>query len=122
MMQFAVTSEGMKQIERKAFESGIPYLTMMENAGKSAAEEIINRFSDEKSVAVLCGKGNNAGDGFVVARLLKEAGFSVSLFLLSGSIILFQVYRRSSRRPCRHRTDSMHGSFCRRTPCFQAVL
>ena len=62
----------------------IPSLILMENAGKNSAEIIIKEFekSDAESVTVLCGKGSNAGDGFVIARHLLLAGISVSVILL----------------------------------------
>ena len=81
----AVTSDQMREIDRIAIEEyGISGLTLMENAGAAvavAAEEILSR--SHGPVAIFCGKGNNGGDGFVAARRLFDAGYSVNLFLSS---------------------------------------
>ena len=77
----------MKMAERLADESGVSYYQMMENAGKSAAALIRKRFAGKVSgleCLILCGNGNNGGDGFVVARLLKAFGAKVSVLLCCG--------------------------------------
>src|SRR6056297_4097463 len=67
-------------------EFGIDSITLMEIAGKQAAETIQKHVGEEASGVFVCGKGNNAGDAFVAARYLSEtAGHSVTLMLTSGS-------------------------------------
>lgn len=53
--------------------------TLMENAGAAVARTLFERFGDARMVHVLCGPGNNGGDGYVAARILKERGVSVAL-------------------------------------------
>jgi hydroxyethylthiazole kinase-like uncharacterized protein yjeF len=79
-----VTSAEMREIDRQTSERfGVPSLTLMENAGLAATEVIRSRFPHAKTYGVICGKGNNGGDGFVIARLLHERGMEVRLLLLA---------------------------------------
>lgn len=81
----AVTAREIKEIERAAFERGMSYTQMMENAGEAAAEEIIRRFSPKnKLVAIAVGKGNNGGDGYVAARYLHDVGAKVRIITSEG--------------------------------------
>lgn len=74
-MMIVCSAENVKKIENTANGLGMSYFSMMENAGKSVAEEILKRKEVKgKNVLVLCGGGNNGGDGFVVATLLEEKG------------------------------------------------
>ena len=77
------TGGQMAGIDRRAIASGVAGLELMDKAGRGVFEVVIDRTREPGSmVAVVCGKGNNGGDGFVVARCLKEAGVQVEAFLL----------------------------------------
>lgn len=77
----------MREIDRKAINDiGIPGIVLMENAGRSAFEEISKRFPDlrKKKISILCGKGNNGGDGFVIARHLINNGITPDIYLFGN--------------------------------------
>ncbi|MFQ5840225.1 MAG: NAD(P)H-hydrate dehydratase, partial [Candidatus Methylomirabilales bacterium] len=81
-----VTAQEMRELDRRAMaEYGIPSLLLMENAGAGAAREIAACFPDfhRLRVLVVAGKGNNGGDGFVVARHLSNRGVAVRVVLLA---------------------------------------
>jgi NAD(P)H-hydrate epimerase len=76
----------MKALDRAAIERcGIPSLILMENAGRGISD-LAKRMIDgkRKNILVICGKGNNGGDGFVSARHLSNRGFKVKVFLLGN--------------------------------------
>jgi NAD(P)H-hydrate epimerase len=80
-----VTAEEMAAVDRYTIsELGIPGRVLMENAGRAAASLILQKWRNlaRRAVALVCGKGNNGGDGFVVARCLSESSASCSIFLL----------------------------------------
>ncbi len=83
---FLVTSSQMQGLDREAIEGyGIPGIVLMENAGRSIAHLIMERFpaSSRQKVVIFIGPGNNGGDGFVIARHLHQAGFHVQLVVLA---------------------------------------
>jgi ADP-dependent NAD(P)H-hydrate dehydratase / NAD(P)H-hydrate epimerase len=86
-----LTAAQMREADRLTTERyGISSLQLMENAGTAIAEFLREKFPDlaRRKIAMLCGKGNNGGDGLVVARLLKESGCSpeVVLFANPGAV------------------------------------
>ncbi len=79
-----VSSAEMREIDRVTIARfGVPSLTLMENAGTAVADFTLENYPDCKRVCVVCGKGNNGGDGFVAARKLHEAGREVAVLLLA---------------------------------------
>jgi ADP-dependent NAD(P)H-hydrate dehydratase / NAD(P)H-hydrate epimerase len=81
-----LTAEQMREVDRLTTERYcIPSLQLMENAGAGVADYLNRNFSDlaTRNIVVLCGKGNNGGDGMVVARRLREAGAAPRVFLFA---------------------------------------
>ena len=79
------TAEQMREADRRTIEDiGIPSLVLMENAGRQVVAAMESFFDDlaDRQIAVLSGKGNNGGDGFVVARTLHQRGVGVSVFVV----------------------------------------
>ena len=85
MVRESVTAAQMKQIEKNAFEQGMPYLQMMENAGCAAYQVIRQLWPEAKKLSIVVGKGNNGGDGFVMARLAALDGLQVQVILAEGA-------------------------------------
>src|SRR6267378_8446990 len=75
----------MREADRRTIDDiGLSSLVLMENAGRQTVAAMETMYNDlfERQVAVLCGRGNNGGDGFVVARTLVQRGVDVSVFLI----------------------------------------
>jgi hydroxyethylthiazole kinase-like uncharacterized protein yjeF len=85
-MELVATAEEMQRCDRAAITKvGIPSILLMENAGRSVADVIEEEFGivSGKLIYIVCGKGNNGGDGFVVARHLHNRGAKVRIFLVA---------------------------------------
>ncbi|MFW6080667.1 MAG: NAD(P)H-hydrate dehydratase [Desulfosalsimonas sp.] len=83
---YILTADEMREMDRRTIENfGLPGRLLMENAGRGAARSVFRVWPDvyTKSVAVIAGKGNNGGDGFVIARYLYQHGVDVSVYLLA---------------------------------------
>jgi len=81
-----LTAEEIRNLDRVAIEErGVPGVVLMENAGRGCAEVVLDLLEelDGNRVAVFCGPGNNGGDGFVIARHLRNRGVAVDVFLLT---------------------------------------
>jgi NAD(P)H-hydrate epimerase len=86
-----VTAAEMQEMDRQTIEShGIPGLELMEKAGQGATRVLLDQFGDrvKAGVGIVCGKGNNGGDGFVIARCLAQKGIDVSVYLLAKTAAL----------------------------------
>src|SRR4029077_7578458 len=83
----ALTAAEMREVDRlKTERLGVPSLQLMEAAGKHVADAVLRELSSTapRSVTVLCGKGNNGGDGLVAARYLKNAGLEPRVYLFGN--------------------------------------
>jgi len=81
-----ITPRKMREIDRRTQEEfDIPATILMENAGRSVFQNAVEMLSEkqEKKITVVCGRGNNGGDGFVAARHLMNNGIDVSVFLVA---------------------------------------
>lgn len=86
LIMYLVTADEMREMDRRTIEEfGIPGRVLMENAGRGATDVLCKYVPGiaTKKAAVVCGKGNNGGDGFVIARLLAEKGVDVDIYLLA---------------------------------------
>jgi len=97
---YVVTQTQMREIDRRSIENGISNIELMENAGDAAVRVFCAQFpqATSKQVGILAGKGNNAGDGFVVARLLKERGISVRVFLTTSEMQITREAKQNLER------------------------
>lgn len=79
-----LTPDEMAEADRRMIAAGSPGIELMERAGAAVARVAAERADGGRRIAVVCGPGNNGGDGFVAARLLQEQGFDVRLSLLGA--------------------------------------
>ncbi|QKV20567.1 NAD(P)H-hydrate dehydratase [Oricola thermophila] len=81
MSHAVLACEQMAHADRWTIENAqIPGTTLMENAGAAVARAVLERFGHARRALVLCGPGNNGGDGYVAARILQESGMSVTAY------------------------------------------
>ncbi|MDO5638816.1 MAG: NAD(P)H-hydrate epimerase [Neisseria sp.] len=79
------TAAQMRQHEQMAVDAGTSFEQLMENAGRAAAADLLRRCPQAGHALVVCGKGNNGGDGLVMARLLQQHGWRADIVFLLGS-------------------------------------
>jgi NAD(P)H-hydrate epimerase len=71
-----LTAEQMREVDRRTIEDGVAGIALMENAAHRVAEELSRSFDplEKQNIVILCGKGNNGGDGLALARILRDRG------------------------------------------------
>jgi NAD(P)H-hydrate epimerase len=80
------TGRECRELDRIAIEEfGIPGFELMMRAGRAAFSELLARWPDASCLTILCGKGNNAGDGYVIGGLAREIGMAVQLVQLGDA-------------------------------------
>ncbi|MCR5609553.1 MAG: NAD(P)H-hydrate epimerase, partial [Lachnospiraceae bacterium] len=84
-MNYAADSKTMKEIDSFSINYGMPSLVLMERAAYSVCEEIIKNESKKSSILVICGYGNNGGDGIAIARILREFGYYADILMVGNS-------------------------------------
>lgn len=78
------TCAEMRAYEQQAVARGIGYLKLMENAGQGAAADLLKRFPTPDKALIVCGKGNNGGDGLVIARVLAQHHWTIDIAFVLG--------------------------------------
>jgi ADP-dependent NAD(P)H-hydrate dehydratase / NAD(P)H-hydrate epimerase len=106
-----VSAGEMREIDRVTSERfGVPSITLMENAGTAVADFALKSYPDIAHVCVVCGKGNNGGDGLVAARKLREAGREVAVILLGDPADLrgdaAEMFKRMGQAPIVAKTSA----------------
>jgi NAD(P)H-hydrate epimerase len=102
-MMTSLSRSMLRDVDRRAIEEfGIPGVVLMENAGRNAAQLLHSVAGDGAHVSIACGRGNNGGDGFVIARHLDRVGHPVRVVLAckpeactGDAAINLEIVRRS---------------------------
>ncbi len=92
-----ISEAEIKVLDRNSEYFGVPTLQLMENAGKGVAEFVRNTVKNtKKNILILCGTGNNGGDGFVAARYLTQY-YKVTVFL-AGTEIKTEIAQKNFQK------------------------
>ena len=81
------TAAQMREHERMAVDKGTTFEQLMENAGRAAAADLLLRRPEAGRMLVVCGKGNNGGDGLVMARVLNARGWCADVAFVAGDAL-----------------------------------
>jgi NAD(P)H-hydrate epimerase len=111
---FTLTRDEVRELDRRAINDfGLPGAVLMENAGRGCAELLMQLNPERKPTVILCGPGNNGGDGFVIARHLDNRGWTASVIFIADRVpthgeaaVNFQVLQKCGLAP--HSTDGQN--------------
>ena len=95
------TADEIRFVEERENETGMQFIRLMENAGAACAKQVEKYVKKNNTVCVICGKGKNGGDGFVIARKLVEEGIDVRIILAQGAPLATDAIEMY------HKVDSM---------------
>jgi hydroxyethylthiazole kinase-like uncharacterized protein yjeF len=111
------TAAQVRAMDRHAIESGVPGYELMQRAGAAALACLERHWPAASKVTILCGAGNNAGDGYVLARLVRAAGLDAGVFALSDPARLhddaaraFADFAAAGGRPAAFEASALAGS------------
>lgn len=110
-MRAVLTPEEMRGLEKQSFETGISSREVMGRAGAAAAEILLQRLRPEEPVLVVCGGGNNGGDGFVCAYTLAQKGRQTDIMMVSDPEKLSSdaaYYYQKAQYLCTQNTDKAY--------------
>lgn len=118
-----VTAKQMRRIDEKTIRDHVPGLKLMENAGKGVADEIVKGLKPKKAsrLVIISGKGNNGGDGFVIARLLKKKGYRPRTYLI-GRAAEIKGDAQTNLKRCKRAGIKVHELDKRGLPQLEEVL
>ena len=103
MSDFWLSRDEVRELDRRAIDGfGVPGIVLMENAGRGAAELLMRLNPERKPVVILCGPGNNGGDGFVIARHLDNHGWPVRIIYVHITQSQYSSTTDSSRLDFMH--------------------
>ena len=87
MTPFTLTRDEVRELDRRAIDGfGVPGVVLMENAGRGCAELLMRLNPERAPTVILCGPGNNGGDGFVMARHLDNAGWPATVLFVADRV------------------------------------
>jgi NAD(P)H-hydrate epimerase len=104
---FTLSRDEVRELDRRAINDfGVPGVVLMENAGRGCAELLMRLNPEHKPTVILCGPGNNGGDGFVIARHLDNHGWPTSVILIADRVpthgdaaVNFRILQRCGLAP-----------------------